>query len=117
MTLLNEIRSNAVTDYAAFLGDHADSISVGDFALLYGHSDIEERNATYEVHAYVAGWVAIGDDGGGSAFLMRLDGSETVFRCGHGAIGSIAPEIVSGSFRTWLADECPMTDDDDFGDD
>ncbi|EKK02634.1 hypothetical protein RBSH_02049 [Rhodopirellula baltica SH28] len=72
------------------------------------------------MQTYLADWFAIGDDGGGTALLMRLDGSPAVYNCGHGAIGSLDPELVSPSFAQWLAAECPvprMDDDDDYGDD
>ncbi|MFB8736083.1 SMI1/KNR4 family protein [Bacillus sp. SL00103] len=36
--------------------------SVGGDVLLYGTEDIAERNATWEVHHYANGYVAIGDD-------------------------------------------------------
>ncbi len=42
--------------------------SVGGDVLLYGTEDIMERNATWEVHHYASGYVAIGDDGGGEYF-------------------------------------------------
>ena len=120
MTLLATIESSAAPEYLGFLAAQAASVSVGDFVLLYGRSDLPERNETYEVQKYLAGWFTIGDDGGGAAILMRLDGTTAVFRCGHGAIGSFDPEPVSDSFAQWLAEDCPaawMDDDEDEYDD
>jgi len=119
MTLLNSITANTTPEYSDFLKSQADSISVGDYCLLYGQADIAERNSTYEVQSYLPGWVAIGDDGGGKALLMRLDGSPAVYFCGHGAIGSLDPELVTNSFTDWLAADCPAawTEDDDAYDD
>ena len=120
MNLVDTITSKAFSDYSSFLAGHAESVSVGDYVLLYGKSDLTERNETYEVQTYLADWVAIGDDGGGTALLMRLDGSPEVYSCGHGAIGSIDPELVSPSFAQWLAADCPvpwMNDEDDDDDD
>ncbi len=120
MTLLDSVTSGASSEYSGFLVAHPDSTPVGDFILLYGQSDLTERNETYEVQSYLNGWVAIGDDGGGTAILIKLDGSPSVFRCGHGAIGSTDPELVAESFGAWFADDCRaswMDDDDDYGDD
>lgn len=115
MSLAAEIQSGASPDYVAFLRAHADSVAVGDFVLLYGKSDIDERNATFEVQTYLPGWFALGDDGGGVALLMRLDGSPPVYRCGHGALGSLEPEPVAESFADWHASGCPVPwmDDED----
>ena len=120
MTLLETVTSGTSPEYSAFLVAQPESAPTGDFVLLYGQSDLSERNETFEVQQYLPDWVAIGDDGGGTAILMRLDGSPSVYRCGHGAIGSLDPELVSNSFAAWLADDCParwMDDDDDYGDD
>ena len=120
MSLLETVISGTSPEYSSFLAARSDSAPTGDFVLLYGQSDLPERNETFEIHTYLPGWVAIGDDGGGTAILMRLDGSSSVYRCGHGAIGSLDPELVADSFARWLADDCPaswMDDDDDYGDD
>ena len=119
MTLLETVTSGASPEYAGFLAAHPDSAPTGDFVLLYGQSDLTERNETLEVQTYLPDWVAIGDDGGGTALLMRLDGSPSVFRCGQGAIGSVAPELIADSFSIWLAANCPASwmDDDHYGDD
>ena len=111
MSLLDEIRSKASTDYVAFLDTHNDSISIGEFALLYGLSDIIERNETYEVQTYLADWLAIGDDGGGRALMIRLDRSTSVYLCGHGGIGSVDPQRIADSFAAWIADECPIPEE------
>ena len=117
MNLLETVRSQASAEYADFLSQQSESTNVGDYILLYGQADLPERNATYEVQTYLPGWFTIGDDGGGKALLMRLDGSAAVFQCGHGAIGSIEPELVSDTFSKWLESGCPaqwMDDDDDY---
>lgn len=120
MTLIDTVTSKASPEYSSFLAAHSESISVGDYVFLYGKSDFAERNATYEVQTYLADWFAIGDDGCGTALLMRLDGSPEIYICGHGALGSLDPELVFPSFAQWHAAECPvpwMDDDDGYGDD
>lgn len=112
MTLQDEIERGACAQYREFLVHTPASQLMGDAVLLYGKEDIEERNATYEVQLYMPGWVAIGDDSGGAALLMRLDGSACVYRCDHGGLGSIDPEPVARSFSDWMLRECPLDDDD-----
>lgn len=86
MSLIDDIRNLASTQYRELGKTLDDSRSIGDYVLLYGAKDIEERNTTYEVQAYVPGWIAIGDDSGGQAILMKLDGSHGVYFCDHGAL-------------------------------
>ena len=116
VAMLDQIRSKASREYLAYCAEHSEEQLVGDYILLYGQSYIAERNETYELPTYLPGWFTLGDDGGGTAILMRLDGSPTVFRCDHGAIGSIEPEIVAETFSSWFADGCPASWMDEEGD-
>lgn len=43
MSLLNNIRDNASEQYRAFLEENSRSVSIGDYTMLYGIQDIEER--------------------------------------------------------------------------
>ena len=117
--MLDLVKSGASSEYLHFLNTHPQSIDIGDFVFLYGQTDLAERNETFEIPSYLPGWVAIGDDGAGTAILMRLDGSSHVFRCGHGALGSAEPELVSESFHAWFRSKCPAIwmEDDDLYDD
>ncbi|WP_368929848.1 SMI1/KNR4 family protein [Bacillus pumilus] len=72
---------------------------VGGDALLYGTEDIAERNATWEVHHYANGYVAIGDDGGGQVFLMRQTEEEkrkTRMDCGRWCDGPSVCRVGDG---------------------
>ena len=123
MSWLEKMRSQMSPEYGNFLETLSVSESRGDFVLLYGCTDLEERNSTFEIVTYLPDWLAIGDDSSGTALLMRRDGSAEVYACGHGALGSVEPERVSDSFVRWLDDGCPVSwmdedfDDDHFGDD
>ena len=107
MGLLDKIKSNASKDYVDHVLFHDVSKPIGDFVLIYGLADVVERNETYEVQRYLDGWFAIGDDGAGSAILMKLDGSPEVFRRGHGSIGAMDPELIADSFDAWISNDCP----------
>ena len=67
MTLLEAVTSKMSAEFSHFIAAMSDSSHVGDFVLLYGQSDLPERNETYEIQTYLPGWVAIGDDGSGTA--------------------------------------------------
>lgn len=111
MSLLQQIQALASPQYVE-IALHQDSQFVGEYVLLYGRDSIEERNETYKVQLYMPGWVTIGDDSGGQAILLKLDGSHSVFLCGHGALGSLDPELIHESFERWYANRCPLRYDD-----
>ncbi len=117
MTLLETIRIHASEQYQQLVQSLANDLAIGDYVLFYGPDRIEERNRTYEVQTYMPGWVAIGDDGGGQAILMKLDGTNSVYSCGQGALGSLQPVMISDSLVFWIENGCPLHEDDDDFDD
>lgn len=87
-----------------------------DGTTVYGPDDLAERNETFEVAEYAPGWVLVGDDGGGSGYLMRQPGprhdpaegraTAEVFRLGLGALTedvAAAGEFVTDDLVGWLA--------------
>ncbi|GLF89227.1 hypothetical protein Saga11_04860 [Bacillus safensis] len=79
--------------------------SVGGDILLYGTEDIVERNATWEVQQYASGYVAIGDDGGGQVFLMRLAEEEKkVWMVDDGVIDPQHAELLTENFLKWVSE-------------
>lgn len=54
--------------------------------LLYSTDDLAERNETFGVRTYAPGYLAIGDDSGGRAILIALDGPPAVFVVDHGSM-------------------------------
>lgn len=117
MSLLELIHNHASQQYQQIAQSLDNDLAIGDYVVLYGPNHIEERNQTYEVQTYMPGWVAIGDDGGGQAILVKLDGSDSVYCLGHGVLGSLPPEMISESLATWVENGCPMHQDDDDLDD
>lgn len=116
MALQDLIRTQGSAQYQQLAASLTEDRSVGDYVLLYGVNHIEERNQTFEVQKYMPGWIAIGDNGGGQAILMKLDGSDSVYACGHGALGSLPPELIAESLGDWVENRCPMQEDEE-GDD
>ncbi|MGM5471502.1 SMI1/KNR4 family protein [Bacillus pumilus] len=79
---------------------------VGD-VLLYGTEDLAERNATWEVHHYANGYVAIGDDGGGQVFLMRQTEEEKcVWIVDAGVMDPHHAELVTENLLMWVSEGC-----------
>ncbi|MCY7704718.1 SMI1/KNR4 family protein [Bacillus safensis] len=75
--------------------------------LLYGTEDIAERNATWEVQQYASGYVAIGDDGGGQVFLMRLAEEEKkVWIVDAGVMDPQHAELVAEDLFSWVNEGC-----------
>ncbi|MEU5401890.1 hypothetical protein ABZ348_21625 [Streptomyces sp. NPDC005963] len=75
---------------------------------IYGPDAITERNATFEVGAYAPHWVLVGDDSGGSGFLMRRHGRDrtSVYRLGLGALDadpSTSGALVTDDLWGWLS--------------
>ncbi|XNN69055.1 SMI1/KNR4 family protein [Bacillus pumilus] len=81
--------------------------SIEGDVLLYGTEDIAERNATWEVHHYANGYVAIGDDGGGQVFLMRLTKDEKkVWIVDAGVMDPQYAELVTENLLAWVSGGC-----------
>jgi len=74
--------------------------------LIYGTEEIIERNETWEVNEYAKGYVAIGDDGGGTVFLMELDIAGTVFAVGCGDMNPQNASIIAVDFKSWIDSGC-----------
>ncbi|WP_144531906.1 SMI1/KNR4 family protein [Bacillus pumilus] len=81
--------------------------SIDGDVLLYGTEDIAERNATWEVHHYANGYVAIGDDGGGQVFLMRLaEDEKKVWVVDAGVMDPQHAELVTEDLLEWVSGGC-----------
>lgn len=113
MGLLDLYHDRISQDYLKFLDRHPAGASVGEWVVLYGRDSIDERNQTYQVQLNVPQSVAIGDDSGGRAILLRLDYSDGVYICGHGALGSVELEPLSPSFKTWFDEGCPLPEEEE----
>ncbi|MEH7686764.1 SMI1/KNR4 family protein [Bacillus safensis] len=81
--------------------------SIGGEVLLYGTEDMVERNKTWEVQQYASGYVAIGDDGGGQVFLMRLAEEEKkVWIVDAGVMDPQHAELVAEDLLSWVNEGC-----------
>lgn len=94
--------------YVAFLEEWS-AATRGGQVLLYGAEDLMERNANYETQQYCPGFITIGDDGGGRAVMLALDGLDrAVYLVDHGTMQRDDFELAAEDFHTWLAADCPV---------
>lgn len=94
--------------YLRFLQDGQEGMR-GEQVLLYGAESLMERNETYDTLQSCPGYITIGDDSGGRAVMLALDGASTaVYLVGHGSMQREDFELVAEDFHAWLADGCPV---------
>lgn len=94
--------------YLAFLKGAQEGLR-GEQVLLYGADSLLERNETYETQQYCPGFISIGDDSGGRAVMLALDGLDhAVYLVGHGVMQRDEFELAAGDFHAWLAADCPV---------
>ncbi len=75
--------------------------------LVYGTSEIAERNMNYEVEEYAPGYLAIGDDGGDYVFLIsQEEGEKKILAVDCGDMNPEDSEIVSHSLKEWIESGC-----------
>ncbi|KPN13953.1 hypothetical protein AKG37_07700 [Bacillus australimaris] len=103
-----ESQLNMVLPYAyKTLLKQTNGCSIGGDVLLYGTEDMVERNATWEVQQYASGYVAIGDDGGGQVFLMRLaEEEQKVWIVDAGVMDPQHAELLTENLLKWISEGC-----------
>lgn len=103
-----EAQLNMVLPYAyKTLLKQTNGCSIGGDVLLYGTEDMVERNATWEVQQYASGYVAIGDDGGGQVFLMRLaEEEQNVWIVDAGVMDPQHAELLTENLLKWISEGC-----------
>ncbi|MES2660969.1 MAG: hypothetical protein V4689_20250 [Verrucomicrobiota bacterium] len=108
MTWLETIQESVAPTYRELVDHLEGDFSVGQIVVLYAWLSVVERNETLEVDVYLPNYVAIGNDSGDCEFLMRRDGSTSVYRCDAGQLGSVEPEWLHNHVADWLAAGCPL---------
>jgi hypothetical protein len=94
--------------YLRFLQDWQEGLR-GEQVLLYGAESLMERNETYDTQQSCPGFITIGDDSGGRAVMLALDGDDrAVYLVGHGSMQRDDFERVAADFHAWLAAACPV---------
>ncbi|WP_336773538.1 SMI1/KNR4 family protein [Paenibacillus sp. MMO-58] len=76
---------------------------------LYGTEDLSERNSTWEVAVYAKGFVAIGDDSGGTVLLMPFEEDSTeIIAVDAGDMNPSNGVLVTADIANWIEDGCQM---------
>jgi hypothetical protein len=77
---------------------------------LYGTEDICERNSTWEVSIYAQGYIAIGDDSGGTVLLMVFEeNATTVIGVDAGDMDPLNGVTIAFDIAEWIEKGCQMT--------
>lgn len=98
--------------YRHFLLVHEEQI-FGQQVSLYTAESVIERNETYQTKEYCPGYITIGDDSGGRAFVISLsDIPRSVFVVGHGDMDPEEFELVANDFDVWVKHGCPYSLDE-----
>jgi len=92
--------------YKSFLKQHTNEYQ-NDLVILYLADDVVERNETLQTKEFAPGYIAIGDDSGGNAFLLKLGEKEyNVYVVSMGSMDPDDMELVSNNFNSWLTSNC-----------
>lgn len=68
----------------------------------YAPELLKERNETWETAEYAPGYIAIGDDSGGTVYLIKQDDPLCrVYMADSGSMTSDTMDTVAGSWRDW----------------
>lgn len=87
--------------YRSYLEKNNESfIASNGLTLIFGRDTIIERNTTFESKRYCPSYLVVGDDSGGSAFVLSLsDGM--IHSVSIGAMTPDCFEDVAPSFEAW----------------
>jgi hypothetical protein len=101
-----EVALELSDDYVALLAQ-ADGVCADSFTL-YPCEGVLERNVTFEVANYAPGYLAIGDDGGGRAIMLRGGNTSPVFVVGHESMSPEDMKQVAAGLSEWVQLGCPL---------
>lgn len=80
----------------------SDGFSLLNGVVVYSAEELSERNATFEVDAYMPGYLAIGDDSGGRCIVIPF-GGDGVFVVDQGIMDTADMRKVGSSLQDWIA--------------
>lgn len=98
----NQIDLQLPVDYVSLL-QFSNGLLLSNGLHIYSAEDIIERNTTYEVHEYCPEHFLIGDDSGGTGFLLSQDeNNKTIYSSGLGDLYPPEFRIVSSDIQAWI---------------
>lgn len=117
-TLREHFRTECPAVIVDHLADMTGEMLRDDGLLLYSSECIFERNDTFEVQRYREDFLAVGDDSGGTLFVIRFDDPTALpFAIDCAAVSPNSPESffepLALSWSDWVAREFPLRQDRD----
>ena len=101
--LIEWLRTTALpSDYSRYVSSVSGNQLVNSFVLIYSLEEIIERNETFEVKEFCPGYLAIGDDSGGSAIVLCLE-TGNIGIVDHGSMMPGDIHSLADCFQEWQA--------------
>ena len=110
MTTIEQLIAQAEPAYRRWLDSITDDVIVDNGVVALRCRDtLPERNATYELATYLPGYLMIGDDSGGSGFVIACNGGAgPVFLVDLGSLHEDDFTVVAPTFEQWARDGFPL---------
>lgn len=84
----------------------ADGFLLHDGTSLFSTEGLVERNSTLEVREYLPGYVAVGDDSGGQAYVLKLgEGDTRIYTVGVGDMSADGLTVVAADLASWIGQD------------
>ena len=101
MEMIEQLVSRTDAAYQRWLVAVTDDAATAAGLAVFCRESLLERNTTYEVGEWLAGYLMIGQEGD-RGFFLRCDGDGPVFSADLGALGAVDLEVVAPAFEVWL---------------
>ncbi|MEU8419715.1 hypothetical protein AB0C15_02410 [Micromonospora sp. NPDC048835] len=107
MEMVEQLTARADAAYQGWLTSVTDDV-VADSVVVYCRTSLPERNTTYEIGEWLAGYLMIGQDGD-RGFFLKCDGAAgPVFSADLGGLGVADLTVVAPVFEVWLRSGFPL---------
>lgn len=107
---IEQLVSRTDAAYQRWLATVTEDVAATAGVVVYCRESLLERNATFGVGEWLAGYLMIGQEGD-RGFFLRCDGGGPVFWADLGGLGEVDPEVVSPAFEVWLRSGFAMPPD------
>ncbi len=92
----------------------SNGLASGEYVVLYAAEDVPERNDTYGARECAPGYLAIGDDGGGRAIMLKLGADDpAVTLVDHGSMSPEDMEFAAKKLSSWIEAGFPLPEEEE----
>ncbi|GAA4581861.1 hypothetical protein GCM10023176_62750 [Micromonospora coerulea] len=102
MEMVEQLVSRTDAAYQRWLAAVTDDVAAAAGVVVYCRESLLERNTTYGIGEWLAGYLMIGQEGDRGFFLRCDDGGGPVFWADLGGLGEVDLEVVAPAFEVWL---------------